>query len=146
MTIAVDTNIFIALWSAPSPVTDAVLISLERASDRGALVIAPAVYAELIAAPGRDLHDIDTFLARTDITVDWQLDEAVWRMAGLACRGYAERRRTQRGDRGPKRLLADFIIGAHAVALTSALLTFNKRIYRAAFPTLTILEPNVPSS
>lgn len=119
---------------------------MQRAGARGALAIAPAVYAELVAAPGYNVRAVDTFLSQAGIAVDWQLDEAVWRTAALAHGGYAERRRSQRGDRGPKRLLADFTIGAHAVTLAAALLTFDQRIFRPAVPSLTILDPNLSAA
>ncbi len=115
---------------------------LQRAARRGRLVIAAPVYAELVAAPGYDAEIIDRLLAQARITVDWELDEATWRLAAQAHRGYAERRRAQRGDPGPRRILADFLIGAHAVRLASALLTFDDRIYQAAFPALAVRNPD----
>ncbi|HWQ69804.1 MAG TPA: hypothetical protein VN494_07610 [Patescibacteria group bacterium] len=48
------------------------------------------------------------------------------------------RRRTHR-DPGPRRILADFIIGAHALHNGFRLLTLDDRLYRATFPRLTIL-------
>ncbi len=141
MTIAVDTNVLVDLWTGSSSAVRVARTSLERASEQGPLVIAPVVYAELIAAPGRDVEAVNTFLQDTRITVDWILDEAVWRTAALAYRGYAERRRRQRGDPGPRRILTDFIVGAHAVHFATALLTFDQAIYRAAFPSLTIIVP-----
>jgi predicted nucleic acid-binding protein len=51
----------------------------------------------------------------------------------------AARRQKQPGDSGPRRILADFVIGAHAVHLASALLTLDRGLYRTAFPKLKIL-------
>ena len=48
-------------------------------------------------------------------------------------------RRKQQGDSGPRRILADFVIGAHAMHLASALLTLDRGLYRVAFPKLKIL-------
>jgi len=50
---------------------------------------------------------------------------------------YAERRRKQR-DSGTRRILADFLIGAHADARGFRLLTLDERIYRTAFPKLVV--------
>jgi predicted nucleic acid-binding protein len=50
---------------------------------------------------------------------------------------YAERRHKQR-DTGVRRILADFLIGAHADVRGYRLLTLDERLYRAAFPSLTI--------
>ena len=80
---------------------------------------------------------MDSFLEDTAIAVDWDLDEAVWRIAGRAFQAYAERRRKQRAS-GTRGILADFLIGAHAQTRGYRLLTLDERIYRAAFPKLTI--------
>lgn len=141
MTIAIDTNVLQALWTGtPTAILDA-QTALERASRQGALVISPIVYAELVAAPGRDLDAIDIFVDVTRIRIDWHLEPAVWRTAAVAFQGYAERRRTQERGSGPRRILADFVIGAHALHHASALLTFDQGLYHAAFPALTILDP-----
>jgi predicted nucleic acid-binding protein len=84
---------------------------------------------------------VERFLQETAIDVDWHLSRQVWESAALAFRAYAECRRTQAGDLGPRRILADFIIGAHALHRVSSLLTFDQRIYCAAFPTLNVVVP-----
>jgi predicted nucleic acid-binding protein len=138
---AIDTNVLVALLGGTTEEARAARLSLEEASARGLLVISAPVYAELVAAPGRGTEAVDTFLRRARIGVDWTLSEGVWRAAAEAFRGYAERRRSQPGDPGPRRILADFIVGAHALRLASALLTLDQGIYRAAFPDLEILTP-----
>lgn len=141
MSTAVDTNVFVALWSGTAQASTAAREALERASQAGALVIAPPVYAELLAAPDRTHDTVDTFLQRAQIEIDWALPQTVWITAALAFRNYAQRRRAQRGDPGPRGILADFVIGAHAVEFASALLTFDDGMYHAAFPTLRLLVP-----
>jgi hypothetical protein len=54
-----------------------------------------------------------------------------------AFQAYAARRR-RHGEAGSRRILADFVIGAHALQNGFRLLTLDDRIYRAAFPTLKI--------
>lgn len=136
--MAVDTNVLVALLGGEAGASNSARRSLERA---GALIVSPPVYAELVAAPGSEVEEVEAFLSRTRIGVDWALGEDVWRAAGLAYRGYAERRRRQQGDAGPRRILADFVIGAHALRSASALLTLDRRVYRAAFPELELLVP-----
>jgi predicted nucleic acid-binding protein len=58
-------------------------------------------------------------------------------LAGRAFQAYAERRRKQR-DAGARRILADFVIGAHASANGCRLLTLDDRLYRSSFPTLAV--------
>ncbi len=137
MTTAVDTNVIIALWDKDPALSLAAQNALDTAFSRGTLVAAAPVLAELIAAPGRNETFVDSFFQETGIGVDWELPEQVWRLAGRAFRTYAERRRKQR-DRGPRRILADFIIGAHAFANGFRLLTLDDGLYRAAFPGLAI--------
>ena len=53
MTTAVDTNMVIALWDKDSTLSLAAQNALDAAFNRGTLVAAAPVFAELIAAPGR---------------------------------------------------------------------------------------------
>jgi len=137
MTTAVDTNVIIALWDRNPSISSAAQNALETAFQRGGLVIAAPVLAELLAAPGRTEAFVDRFLEDTSIAVEWDLDEVVWRAAGRAFQRYAERRRKQR-DSGTRRILADFVIGAHAETRGYRLLTLDERQYRPAFPKLII--------
>lgn len=137
MTTAIDTNVFVALWDADSGVALSARNALDAAFNRGTLVVAAPVFAELIAAPGRTETFVGAFFEDARIAVDWHLTEAIWRSAGKAFQGYAQRRRGHR-DFGTRRILADFLIGAHAEAHGYRLLTLDARLYRAAFPTLKI--------
>jgi predicted nucleic acid-binding protein len=137
MTTAIDTNVVIALWGKDTNLSSAAQTALEAAFNRGNLVVAAPVFAELIAAPGRTERFVNSFLDDTAVAIDWDLDEPIWRSAGRAFQSYAERRRKQR-DPGARRILADFLIGAHAHARGFRLLTLDEGLYRAAFPTLTI--------
>lgn len=137
MTTAIDTNIIVGLWHDDPTVSAAVEAALETAFRRGGLVIAAPVFAELIAAPGRIEDFVSTFLSENGIAVDWSLEEPVWRAAGRAFQAHAERRRSQ-GEPGPRRLLADFLIGAHAQMHGYRLLSLDERHYRAAFPELKV--------
>ena len=137
MTTAVDTNVMIALWDKDSTLSLAAQNALDAAFNRGTLVAAAPVYAELLAAPGRSETFVGSFFEETGITVDWELPEQIWRSAGRALQAYAERRRRQR-DRAARRILADFLIGAHALRNGCRLLTLDDRLYRTAFPKLSI--------
>jgi len=137
MTTAIDTNVMIALWDENAALSSAAQTALEAAFHRGNLVVAAPVFSELMAAPARSESFVNSFLEDTGITVDWDLDEAVWRAAGRAFQSYAERRRKQR-DFGTRRILADFLIRAHAQVRGYRLLTLDEGLYQAAFPRLTI--------
>jgi len=136
MTTAIDTNVVIALWDKDVALSSAAQTALESAFNRGSLVVAAPVFSELIAAPSRTETFVDSFLEETGIAVEWNLDEPVWRSAGRAFQAYAQRRRKQAN--GARRILADFLIGAHAYARGYRLLTLDERLYRAAFPRLVL--------
>jgi predicted nucleic acid-binding protein len=137
MTTAVDSNILVALWDTENAVNLTAKPALESAHAAGNLVVAAPVYAELLAYPGRTEGFLDTFFAETGIEIDWDLSESIWRSAGLAFQSYAARRKKQRGSE-PRRIQADFLIGAHALENGYDLLTLDERLYAAAFPRLPI--------
>jgi predicted nucleic acid-binding protein len=122
MTTAIDTNVLVALWAGTPAVATMVQQTLSRASERGPLLVAAPVHAELIAAPQWTANVVDQLLGTMQVSVDWNIDEAMWRIAGLAYRGYAER-------------------------LGAILLTSDQRLYRSAFSNLRleILEESAPS-
>lgn len=138
MTTAIDTNIIVALWDKDIALNSLAQCALDTALRQGNLIVAAPVFAELLAFPGRGEAFLDSFFSETGITVDWILHEAVWRTAGRAFQAYAARRRRHR-DSGPRRILADFLIGAHAFQNGFRLLTLNDRLYRAPFPRLSII-------
>jgi predicted nucleic acid-binding protein len=139
MTTAIDTNILVTLWDEDDRLHVPVRQALELAFERGKLVVAGAVYAELLAAPGRTEEFLDRFCEETGIGVEWALPEKVWRAAGLAFQGYAARRKRQKGTE-PRRILTDFLVGAHATVNGYKLLTLDAGLYRVSFPRLELVE------
>ncbi len=138
MTTAVDTNVLVGLWNEDDALNTLARSALDAALSRGRLVIAAPVFAELLASPSRNEAFLDSFCTQTGISVDWDLNESIWRTAGRAFQSYAVRRRKS-ADSGPRRILADFLIGAHALQRGYRLLTLDDRLYRAAFPRLRIV-------
>src|SRR5580704_2634389 len=86
MTTAVDTNVIAALWDADAELSGMANHALDQAMARGRLVISAPVFAELMAMPRRNEAFLDGFLRDTRISVDWDLDESIWRTAGRAFR------------------------------------------------------------
>jgi predicted nucleic acid-binding protein len=138
MTTVIDSNVIVALWDRDDALNSAAQTALDAALGRGNLVVPAPVYAELMALAGRTESFLDTFFQETNIQMDWSLEERVWRLAGQAFQNYAMRRRKQR-EPGPRRILADFLIGAYADRHNYSLLTLDEGIYRAAFPSLRIV-------
>ena len=107
--------------------------ALADAGRRGPLVIDHVVLAELHAtwhAPA----EVTARLAALGIET-LALTDATAIRAGHAHRAY----RTHDGPRAA--ILADFLIGAHAVTLGYPLLTRDKRRFASYFPELTIIAP-----
>ena len=139
MTIAIDTNALVALWTDENALNLAAQKALDEARSRGGLVVSGAVYAELLAEPECKEEFVDRFFAEVGIAVEWGFSGRIWRSAGEAFRMYAERRRKQKGAE-PRRILADFLIGAHALVSGYKLLTLDERTRRTAFPRLAVIR------
>jgi predicted nucleic acid-binding protein len=137
MTTWVDTNVAVALWEADHTLQGVAVRELTEASRAGVVAISGCVYAEFVAGPNRPLDAIWAFLHEAEIDVVWDAGEDVWRLAAERFSQYAERRRADRGQ--PKRFMADFLIGAQATVRGGRLLTFDRRIYAAAFPELILV-------
>jgi predicted nucleic acid-binding protein len=137
VTVALDTNVLSALWNDNDAMNLVARKALDDVSGREALAMCGVVYAELIGAPGRTEAFVDRFCEEAGIAVEWELGEKIWRRAGGAFQGYATRRRKQSGA-APRRLLADFLIGAHALENGYKLLTLDGGMYRRAFPGLRV--------
>ena len=137
MRTAIDTNIISALWS-DSPVISQVTALLGRVANEGALAVCGPVYAELVAHPKVTHQFVDQFLAATRVEVDFAFDEAVWRETASRFADYARRRRKSAGGE-PRRLVVDFLIGAHASLQADRLLTFDPHFYAKDFPKLSLI-------
>ena len=133
-----DTNVISALWSQ-EPTASGMAALLGNAHDRGGVVICGAVYAELLSHPKATRAFVDGFLRKTGVAVEFETSERVWREAARAYAAYAQRRRASGGSQ-PKRLLVDFVIGAHALYHADRLLTLDRSRYASDFPKL-LLEP-----
>ena len=146
---SVDTNVIIGLLDDDDAFNVPAKRALQKAAARGALILCAPVYIELCAMPEREDFSLDAFLRKTRIEVDWTLDEAVWRKAGIAnARHMARRRQSLKTMRRPgagnemasKRMAADFLIGAHALVRGAELLTFDKGVFSTYFPGVKVVE------
>jgi len=104
----------------------------------GALIVSPFVLAELHTYPGATEAFIREFLARTGVAIEYRLEERVWTETSRRFARYAARGRQSTGA-GPRRLLADFLIGAHALVQADRLLTLDPTVYQRDFPELRLL-------
>jgi predicted nucleic acid-binding protein len=137
MRTAIDTNVLSALWSGEPPAAD-LARKLGETKTEGGLVVGAPVYAELLAHPKATESFVNQFLADTGIVVDFEFQQSVWLEAGRRFARYAKRRRkTSRA--GARRLLADFIIGSHALKQADRLMTLDPKRYQRDFPELKLI-------
>jgi predicted nucleic acid-binding protein len=137
---AIDTNIFISLFAGDEEASPWAQQALEETATRAALTVSPAVYAELVA--GRHPEMVETFFSEKGIGVSWEIGRDMWRTAGTRYGAYAHDRRQQGADPGPRRILADFLIGARALHLGGkTLLTTDAKIFANYFPELRVVAP-----
>lgn len=141
MITAIDTNIIVGVLEAEEETAGRLATVIDRLAEHGPTVVAPVVYAELLAGPFRSPAIVDAFLQETPVRVDWSLDDSMWRAAGLAYRAYGQQRRETGDGLAPRRILADFIIGAHALHRHATLLTWDEGVYRTYFPDLITVAP-----
>jgi predicted nucleic acid-binding protein len=137
MRTAIDTNVISALWSREH-LASSIARLLDEARSLGALMIVPVVYAELLAYPKATESFLNGFLAETGITVEFRLDDSVWIDAGRRFARHASQRR-KAGQGEPKRLLADFVIGSHAVLQADRLMSLDTSRYRQYYPELKLV-------
>jgi predicted nucleic acid-binding protein len=134
---AIDTNVLSVLWSK-EPSASHISRILGAAKAEGGLVVCGPVYAELLAYPKATESFVNDFLADTGITVDFAFEQPVWVEAGRRFARYVKRRRRSVGQ-GAKRLLADFIIGSHAMVHADRFMTLDPKRYAREFPELKLV-------
>jgi predicted nucleic acid-binding protein len=137
MRTAIDTNVLSALWSK-EPFAAEVATKLGSAKTEGGLVVSAPVYAELLAYPKATESFVNGFLADTGIDVDFEFQQPVWLEAGRRFARYANRRR-RTSSQGSKRLLADFIIGSHALIQADRFMTLDPKRYNRDFLELKLI-------
>ncbi len=137
MRTAIDTNVISALWSKEHRAYR-VGESLGQAQTVGGLVVCGAVYAELVAHPKASQLFVERFLSDASVSVDFDITEEIWQDATTSFAECSRRRRAGSVDNGPRRLLADFIVGSHALIRCDRLFTFDRRRYEVDYPKLSL--------
>ena len=130
--IAVDTSVLVDVLTGDDRYADASVAGLARALGEGDVVVCDAVVAELHAMLDADstMEGIATLGIRYLPTSEPAAVRA----------GHMQRRFRQRGGRG-ERVLADFLIGAHAMMQCGALITRDDGFFRDYFKGLRVIVP-----
>ena len=129
MISAVDTNVLLDVFLPDQRYVQQSRRRLRSAYDSGDILVCDIVYSELVPAFG-SRADLDDALRSLNATVS-PIDTDIAYEAGMRWFRYRQAGGTR------KRILADFLIGAHALVKADSFLTRDGGFYSSYFPELT---------
>lgn len=134
MITAVDTNVLLDVFDEDPVFMPLSLTALRECEAQGRLVACEVVWAE-VAASFASVNAARDAMHRVNIEFS-PLDVDAALATGAAWAAYRRRG-------GPRtRVVADFLIGAHALSRTDRLLTRDARFHRTYFEPLPVLDPS----
>jgi predicted nucleic acid-binding protein len=134
MITAVDTSVLLDLFTADPTFGDGSREAVRAALAEGGLIACDVVWAE-VAAAFPAAADATDALDRLGVRFA-PLDAATAAESGQAWRSYRRRGGTR------TRILADFVIGAHAAGHADRLLTRDRGFFRKYFEGLAVYDPS----
>jgi len=136
--IAVDTSVLIDLLGE-DPRADAAEACLREALTHGPVVVCDVVVGEVVAALGHGSEVVDALEEIGIRHTPLEMRSAV--RAGEMQRRYKERAKAADRPAATPRVVADFMIGAHALLQCSALITRDAGFFRDYFKGLKVIVP-----
>ena len=134
MITAVDTNVLIDVFTADKTYAEKSATALEQSIQKGRVVVCEVVWAETCALFSND-RDFESAMHELGIELS-PMGESCAQRAGGVWRQY----RKSGGKR--TRMIADFMIGAHALSQCDRLLTRDRGFFRKYFTKLNIFDPS----
>jgi predicted nucleic acid-binding protein len=137
--IAIDSNILIDFIGNDSVAADAADQALRRALAAGPVVACDVVMAEVVAGLGHGSAVMD---ALEELGIDFSpLEQRSAVRAGEMQRRYIERSRAVLRRPEAPRVVADFLVGAHALLQCHGLITRDAGFFRDYFKGLKVIVP-----
>ncbi len=136
MMLSLDSNVIFVAINVDDGLRERALEALHQNQAEG-YCICPPVYAELRADPEWSTV-VKPFIETTGIVIDWNMPQAVWESAGVFSRRYADLRK---GGKLPRRILADFLIAAHAEQHGLDIMSFDETVYKVVLEKSKLLVP-----
>ena len=133
MITAVDTNVLVDIFKADPKFGRVSADLTRRCLSEGALIACDVVWAEVAT-----IFDSETVLIESMDALNVTYSATTRDSALIAARAW-KRYRARGGQR--QRVIADFLIGAHAFAQADRLLTRDRGFYRDYFEKLRVLDP-----
>ena len=134
--IAADSSVLLDLLTDDPHFADASSRAIEQALSQGDVVVCDAVVAE-----------VQTMLATTETAMHALIEFGVRYLPtseiAAVRAGHMQRRFRDRGGKR-ERVVADFLIGAHAMMQCDALITRDAGFYRDYFKGLKVIVPKAP--
>jgi predicted nucleic acid-binding protein len=131
--LLVDTNVLLDIVEHDPEWRDWSAEQLRNQKTVHELVISPVVYAELSPSFSSQ-HKLDSEVQFIGLRFR-ELPKSALYLAGIAHRQY------RRSGGARESILADFLIGAHAMVLGCGILTRDARRYRNYFPRVPLVAP-----
>lgn len=134
MIYALDTSVVLDVLTGNGPFCDSSMQAIRNARSGGSLIVCECVIAEVFPALENE-HQV------AELLLDWQirfvpLSRESALLSGQHFRSYLERGGTQ------KRVLADFLIGAHARIHADRLIARDRGYLRDYFEDLELVDPS----